>query len=116
MDTKNAPDYYGNIVSVDRDEAAEIIEYLLRQANRKSIDEIYENLANAIILQAIMDYRIIKRKRTKNTLFDFNNKKEKEEIKQFFRSDWFTALTEIDPERLINRLDNEVCMWRTMRT
>lgn len=32
----------------------------------------------------------------------------KEECLRFFRSGWFKALTEIDPEYLIKKLDEEV--------
>ncbi|MCQ2443665.1 MAG: hypothetical protein MJ077_11265 [Oscillospiraceae bacterium] len=55
----------------------------------------YRELANAIILQAVKDYR--------------RNKSEqsREEIERFFRSDWFGALTRINPEQLIAQLRKE---------
>lgn len=55
----------------------------------------YRELANAIILQAVKDYR--------------RNKSEqsREEIERFFRSDWFGALTRINPEHLIAQLRKE---------
>lgn len=55
----------------------------------------YKLLANAIILMAVKDYR------------ETESQREKEEIIQFFRSDWFKALTNIDCEYLIKRLKSE---------
>ena len=56
----------------------------------------YENLANAIILQAVNDYR--------NT----NSLGKQADIERFFRSKWFSILTSIDPEFLIAKLNQEV--------
>ena len=55
----------------------------------------YENLANAIVLQAVKDYRLT------------DDEAELVEIERFFRSDWFGVLTEVDPEYLIRRLRKE---------
>ena len=54
----------------------------------------YEKLANAIIMQAVRDYR---RSTDKN----------KAVIEKFFRSGWFTVLTRLDGEMLIERLRKE---------
>ena len=67
----------------------------------------YEELANAIVLQAVRDYREAVKKlsrRRKNRDAQFT----KEECLRFFRSKWFSQLTELDPEFLIRRLDEEV--------
>jgi hypothetical protein len=58
----------------------------------------YENLANAIVLQAVKDYRTAKR---------FRNGGSIGVIRKFFRSDWFRTLTNIDGEWLIRKLDEE---------
>ena len=67
----------------------------------------YENLANAIILRAVEDYR-----ETLGILRYSPNDKDasigKYEIERFFRSDWFGLLTNIDPEMLIGKLRKEV--------
>lgn len=55
----------------------------------------YEDLANAIILRAVKDYR------------RSYNSRELEDIERFFRSDWFGVLTNIDGEMLIRRLREE---------
>ena len=52
----------------------------------------YENLANAIILKAVKDYRQTKSERTQA------------ELERFFRSDWYHTLTNVDSEYLIGRL------------
>jgi hypothetical protein len=67
----------------------------------------YENLANAIILQAVKDYRVALKclkvnPRNKTALAD------KEEIERFFRSGWFSVLTSVDGEMLIRSLQMEV--------
>ena len=57
--------------------------------------ENIELLANAIILQAVKDYRYTYSPQCRA------------EIKRFFRSEWFRALTRLDGEMLISRLENE---------
>lgn len=55
----------------------------------------YENLANAIILQAVKDYRLT------------DDEQELQEIERFFRSGWFGVLSKVDPEFLIKELRKE---------
>ena len=55
----------------------------------------YENLANAIILQAAKDYRLT------------DDEQQLQEIERFFRSGWFGVLSKVDPEFLIKELRNE---------
>lgn len=55
----------------------------------------YEELASAIVLQAVKDYRNAELQQDRN------------EIECFFRSDWFGVLTTIDPEALIHKLKEE---------
>ena len=55
----------------------------------------YENLANAIILQAVKDYRLT------------DDEQEFQEIERFFRSGWFGVLSKVDPEYLIRQLRKE---------
>ena len=59
----------------------------------------YEELANAIILQAIKDYR--------NLWHWTKDDHVKCELIQFFNSQWFAILTRLDPEWLIERLESE---------
>ncbi len=55
----------------------------------------YENLANAIILQAVKDYRLT------------DDERELKEIERFFRSGLFGVLSKVDPEYLIRQLRKE---------
>ena len=55
----------------------------------------YQNLANAIVLHAVADYRLT------------NDSRELEDLERFFRSDWFAALTNIDGEALLRKLQEE---------
>lgn len=66
----------------------------------------YQNLANAIILLAVRDYRIALKAlkmnpNSRSALVD------KREIERFFRSDWYELLTDLDGELLIRRLNEE---------
>lgn len=69
-------------------------------------DYPYQSLANAIVYQAAEDYRttcdILKIKPN-----DKDAAREQRKILKFFRSEWFTYLTNLDPEALIERLDKE---------
>jgi len=66
----------------------------------------YEELANAIILQAVRDYR--KALRTLSR-YPYNRPAQytRLSIERFFRSEWFGVLTKLDPEPLIRRLREE---------
>ena len=67
----------------------------------------YEKLANAIILQAVKDYRDALKKLVrgrKNTSAEDT----KRECERFFRSQWYSALTSVDGEMLIRKLNEEV--------
>ena len=55
----------------------------------------YEELANAIVLQAVKDYRLA------------DDEAELAEIERFFRSGWFGVLSKVDPEYLIRNLRKE---------
>ena len=69
--------------------------------------DCYHDLANAIILQAVKDYR--------STLFllddEPNNREalhDKKSLEKFFRSKWYATLTEIDPNRLMSEVQRRV--------
>lgn len=55
----------------------------------------YQALANAIIEQAVKDYRMTE------------DPDELAELEIFFRSPWYGVLTSLDPELLISRLRKE---------
>jgi hypothetical protein len=67
----------------------------------------YRLLANAIVLQAAVDYRRILRRLVRHP----NNHiilSEKQALERFFRSEWYDLLTNVDPELLLARLNEEV--------
>ena len=70
-------------------------------------EEAYENLANAIVLLAVEDYR-----KELKSIKQYPQKKEKaidnaKKIEKFFRSGWYGVLTGVDGEYLIQRLREE---------
>lgn len=74
----------------------------MNEANAKS----YENLANAIILLAVSDYRAAKKR-----LRGFPTSRDAlavcREVKRFFLSAYFGNLTKLDGRLLLEQLDKE---------
>lgn len=71
------------------------------------MDRNYEDLANAIVLQAVKDYReaLTKlKKEPENTGANFM----KIDVESFFRSSWYERLTSLDPEILLEQLKEEI--------
>ena len=68
---------------------------------------IYEAIANAIILQAVKDYRMALKSLKANSR-NMTAQADKAEIEQFFRSQWYSALTDVNGEMLIRSLQKEV--------
>ncbi len=69
--------------------------------------EPYESLSNAIVMQAVKDYRITLlhlQERPDNK--DYQS--EVESLEQFFRSGWYCELTSLNAEYLIQRINEEV--------
>ena len=66
----------------------------------------YQNLANAIVLAAVNDYRDARKKLSKGRK---NQKAEdmKAECERFFKSDLFSIYTSIDGEMLLTKLEQE---------
>lgn len=67
----------------------------------------FEELANAIVLQAVDDYRLaLKQLRQKTDYQPAINMKH--EVEMFLRSEWLTMLTQLDGAKLLARLNKEV--------
>lgn len=62
----------------------------------------YEELANAIILQAVKDYRAALKKPE-----DWEAFKLQLEVECFFRSGWFVELTDVEPKVILEGLRRE---------
>lgn len=69
--------------------------------------EAYENLANAIIKQAARDYMAALR-RLKNNPCSRKELKTVKQLEEFFYSDWYGVLTNVDPNYLIRMLREKV--------
>lgn len=67
----------------------------------------FENLTNAIILQAVKDYRKTLSRCIRHPE-KVNYHADKASLEQFFQSGWFSFLTDINPEMLIRKLGEEV--------
>lgn len=67
----------------------------------------YKNLANAIILFAVRDYKKYL-KIIKKYPRDISTRNRARAIERFFRSDYFNVLTDIDPEFLITKIKKEI--------
>lgn len=66
----------------------------------------YENLANAIILRAVQDYRIALKKIKKHPN-DVLIQARIRECERFFLSQWFIELTNLDGKMLLKKLKEE---------
>ncbi len=67
----------------------------------------YEDLANAIVLLAVKDYRNALKKLMKYPRHE-SAKRTKAEVERFIRSDWYRELTALEPEILLRKLKEEV--------
>ena len=73
----------------------------------KHTGNAYENLANAIIVQAAEDYRRLLKRAKKNPA----NREALDEalqVESFFRSCWYQRLTNVDGEFLIRKLQEDI--------
>lgn len=67
----------------------------------------YENVANAVVLQAVKDYReaMIKLSHGKKNVVA---EQTKSECEKFFRSPYFNVFTSLDGKALLLKLESEV--------
>jgi hypothetical protein len=69
--------------------------------------DAFEKLANAIILQAVKDYRFALKRLAKHPRND-SALYTKREVEFFFHSGLFNVLTSLNPDMLIQQLQEEV--------
>ena len=72
-----------------------------------SIMDPYEELANAIVLQAVSDYRYATKRMRTHPEEAMIHRRRKKEVKRFIRSAWFKELTNLDPVILLKKLKEE---------
>ena len=65
----------------------------------------YKHLANAVILQAVSDYR--KSLRGERAYLHMSVEDMKKDCERFFQSEWFSILTKIDGRQLMRKLQEE---------
>ena len=82
--------------------------------NKNLAEDPYERLANAIVLQAVSDYRVALKK-IKAHPKNREAISEALEIEKFFRSGWYSILTDVDGEYLIRRLQDEIRKSESIR-
>ena len=68
----------------------------------------WQKLANAIVEQAVEDYRKAQARIKANPMIADHAKVELRQLEQFFRSQWFEALTDVDGQLILSRLKKEV--------
>lgn len=76
-------------------------------ASKNLSEDPYETLGNAIILQAVKDYRVAL-KRIKHNPKNRIAIDEALTIEKFFRGPLFGVITNVDPEFLIGKLQDEI--------
>ena len=67
----------------------------------------YEELANAIIMQAVKDFQPAYKK-LKRHPDDEEAQNTVREVTKFFCSDWFSVLTDLDGPQLLTRIMHEI--------
>lgn len=71
--------------------------------------DCYENLANAIVLQAVEDYKVsLKMFKARNNDLGENPDFSRSKLELFFRSEWFMVLTRLDGKCIMEKLQKEV--------
>ena len=67
----------------------------------------WEKLANAIVEQAVKDFRIAQARVKANPQNADHAKAEVSQLEHFFRSQWFEVLTNVDGNLVLSRLRKE---------
>jgi len=70
-------------------------------------NERYKELADAIVLQAVSDYRRETRK-LEGHPYDANTALNKRRIEEFFLSGWFSTLCALDGNKLLRDLNRQL--------
>ena len=69
--------------------------------------DFYTELANAIIIQAVKDYRNALKTLKRYPRYE-PAKAVVAEVEEFFRSDWYRMLTSVDAEMLMRKIRREI--------
>ena len=69
--------------------------------------DFYTNLSNAIIIQAVKDYRNALKTLKRYPRYE-PAKKVVAEVEEFFRSEWYRTLTSVDADMLMRKIRREI--------
>lgn len=69
--------------------------------------DFYADLANAIIIQAVKDYRNALKTLKRYPRYE-PAKKVVAEVEEFFRSEWYRTLTSVDADMLMRKIRREI--------
>ena len=69
--------------------------------------DFYTDLANAIIIQAVKDYRNALKTLKRYPRYE-PAKKVVAEVEEFFRSEWYRTLTSVDADMLMRKIRREM--------
>lgn len=69
--------------------------------------DFYTELANAIVIQAVKDYRNALKTLKRYPRYE-PAKAVVAEVEEFFRSDWYRMLTSVDAEMLMRKIRREI--------
>ena len=69
--------------------------------------DFYTDLANAIIIQAVKDYRNALKTLKRYPRYE-PAKKVVAEVEEFFRSEWYRTLTSVDADMLMRKIRREI--------
>lgn len=78
-----------------------------------SSEEVWHDLANAVIVDAVRQYRKLKQKQRTGTRLGKAAIEDLKEIEEFFLSEWFEFLTDIDGKALLRGLQAETTFIQT---
>ena len=78
----------------------------MKKSNTSGGLDPYQALANAIVKTAADDYRTVMKRLAKNPENSIARSSAKD-LRKFFRSQWYSVLTDIDGEYLLGMLDKE---------
>ena len=73
----------------------------------------WQELANAIVIQAVVYYRKLRRKQRNGIALKPVEERDYDKIRRFFCGEWFVMLTDIDGPALLQKLDSETTYIRT---
>ena len=69
--------------------------------------DFYTELANAIVIQAVKDYRNALKTLKRYPRYE-PAKKVVAEVEEFFRSEWYRTLTSVDADMLMTKIRREI--------